>query len=407
MSTLKNMEKLIKDFCEARKSSVTTSDDMDEKVLNDALAVYEKTEPWKKAEHQPIVWRIIMNKPITKLAAIAAVVVIAGMLSIVFLDKAVTPAWAIEDTIELLTRFNGIHFRGTLLDEEGKRVSFEAWARANEDQTASNHLRIESETGAIQVVSGDRRYQYDPATATVKITEGYGPAIRPWPGADFFKVLKNVVLDWNETYGKDPATGRDRVFVTCSHPASSGPRSWWFEFDVEAKLPVSVKQWENMSRKGTPSFNVKSLIFIETLPDELFDFEIPEGAKVVPALAERNNRLQDSNFGMSLGNMSQEQACVEITRRYWQAVIEKDWQTVAILNPASTAEEWEEKYSGSNLEEIVEIKEPRQVDGCAIVPCVIRFEGNVTRPINTSVIFRETSGQQSCVIVNTWIQAWD
>lgn len=400
MNPQNNIEKLITELVLPGTKAA------DERILNDALAAYEKTETKKTAEHQPIVWRMIMNKPITKLATAAAVILIV-VLGITFLDKAVTPAWAIEDTIELLTRFNGMHFRGTLLDEAGEAVSFEAWARANEDQTASNHLRIETETGAIEVVSGNQRYQYDPAAATVKITEGYGPAIRPWPGADFFEVLKKVVLDWDENYGKDPATDRDRVFVTCSHPASSGPRSWWFEFDVESKLPVSMKQWENMTRKGTPSFNVKSLAFLETLPDELFDFEIPEGAEVVPALAERNNKLQDANFGMSLENMTQEEASVEITRRYWQAVIEGDWQTVAILYPISTAEEWKNKYSGSNLKEIVEVKEPHQGDGCAIVPCTIRFNSNAARTINTTVIFRTTDGQQSCVIANTWIQDWN
>jgi len=306
-----------------------------------------------------------------------------------------------------LARFNGIHFKGVLLDGEGKAVSFEAWARANEEQTASNHLRIESETGAIQVVSGDQRYQYDPATATVQITEGYGTAISPWPGSDFFESLQKMVLDWNETYGKDPATNRERVFVTCSHPAAPDPRSWWFEFDVESNLPVSIKQWDNMKREGVPSFNVESLTFFESLPDELFDFEVPEGAKVVPALAERNKKLQDPNSGMLLGDMTEEQASKEITRRYWQAVIEGDWETVAILRPTSTAEEWENKYSGSNFEEIVEIKEPYQEHGGTIVPCEIKFEGNVTRKISTSVLFREITGQRSCVIVNTWRQDWD
>ena len=47
----------------------------DERILNDALAAYEKTETKKTAEHQPIVWRnIIMKKPLTKIAVAAAVI---------------------------------------------------------------------------------------------------------------------------------------------------------------------------------------------------------------------------------------------------------------------------------------------------------------------------------------------
>ena len=105
--------------------------------------------------------------------------------------------------------------------------------------------------------------------------------------------------------------------------------------------------------------------------------------------------------------MTEEEACVEITRRYWQAVIEQDWQTVATLCPISTAKQWEDKYNGSNFEEIVEIKEPHQEDGCTIAPCTIRFNSNVTKTMNTTVIFRIIDSQKSCVIANTWSQDWD
>jgi len=390
----------------AKKIRLSPNAAADERILTSAETALEKSIKAKSAALQPNIWRIIMKKPITKMAAVAAVILII-VFGVTFLDKAVTPAWAIEQTIELLRKFNGMHVTGTMLNEEGKEVSFEAWARANDEQTASNHLRLETETGDIDVVSGHKRYEYDPATQTVKITEGYGQAIGIWFGADFFESLKKIVLDWNETYGKDSATNRGRVFVTCSHPAAPDPRSFWFEFDAESKLPISFKQWENMAREGAPSFYVKSITYLDDLPDEMFHFEIPEGARTVPALAERNSKLQDPNFGMLLGNMTEEQACVEITRRYWQAVIEQDWQTVAILCPISTDEEWENKYSGSNLEKIAEIKEPYQEDGCTIVPCSIRFDSNVTRTINTTVIFREISDQQSCVIANTWSQDWD
>ena len=78
-----------------------------------------------------------------------------------------------------------------------------------------------------------------------------------------------------------------------------------------------------------------------------------------------------------------------------------------MLHPTSTAEKWENKYSGSNFEEIVEIKEPHQEDGGTIVPCTIRFDNNVTRTINTTVLFRQIDGQHSCVIANTWGQDTD
>ena len=89
------------------------------------------------------------------------------------------------------------------------------------------------------------------------------------------------------------------------------------------------------------------------------------------------------------------------------AVIESDWETVAMLYPVSTAEQWETKYNGSNFEEIIEIKEPYQAEGYMVAPCVIKFSANSYVTINMAVWFRQIDGQQSCVIAHTWSQDWN
>jgi hypothetical protein len=356
----------------------------------------------KRAPRQIRIRRTIMKTNLGKVAAAAAVIVVATTGVFLF-DHFTRPAWAIDEAIDALRKFNGIHFSGTMLDEQGNEISVEAWARANSEQTAADSLRLEADTGQIDIVWEHRRYEYDPQIQTVKVTEGYGPAMDPWPGARFLESLRELVMDWDERYGKDPATGRDRVFVTCSHPAAPDPRSWQFEFDVESKLLVSMKQWENMTRQGPPGFNVKSIKYFDDLPDELFGFEIPEGAQVIekhPFM----DKLQDPNTGMLVGNMANEQACEEIAKRHWQAVIDHDWNTVALLRPIASAEDWRLKYS-RNLEEIVEIGKPYEEEGCAsgkIVPCTIRFKGSTPIRINMLVMLRDIDGQRSCVIGTTW-----
>jgi len=395
-------EKIRKMF---KNSNVTADSRLDKKITADMLRAFEKTES-QKTGHQPNLWRIFMKSKITKLAT-AAMILLAVFFGINLLDKAVTPAWAIEQTIDLLKNFNGIHFSGATLDEQGKQELVEGWARANDQQTASDMFRLEADTGQIIVVSKTTQYKYDPQTNIVNIVEGQGPAMSPWIGAGFFESLKKITLDWNETLGKDPSTDRDRVFVTCSHPAAGndGPRSWWFEFDVESKLLVSMKQWDNMARQGIPDFYVKAITYYEDLPDDLFHFEIPEGAEIVTGLPERMKTLQEPNSGMTIDNMSEEQACKEIAGRYWQAVIDGDWQTVALLRPIATADVWKRKYSGNSFEEIVSIGEPYQEAGCKlgkIVPCTIRFDDDVTKTINMIVLSREINGQRSYVIAGTW-----
>jgi outer membrane lipoprotein-sorting protein len=398
MKSAEKIERLVK------KMRFSPDASANKRILDYAeSALKQRIDKAKSNRFELNIWSTIMKKPITKIAAAAAVILIA-VLAITFLDKAVTPAWAIEQTIDVLKQFNAIHVLGTMLDEQGKETSFEAWLTANKEQTASDNFKLETETGQIAVVSENRYYQYDPQTQIVKITEGYGPAMSPWPGAKMLEFLRKCTLDWQETYGKNPATNRDCVFVTCSHPAAPDPRSWWLEFDVESKLLISFKQWDNMTWQGTPSYYARSITYLADLPDELFHFEIPEGAKTVIQTPELMWKLDDPNAGMPITNMTEDKACKEIARCYWQAIIDHDWDTVAKLRPVATAEQWKLKYT-SNFVEIVEIGQPYQEEGCKlgkIVPCSIRCENNNLVKINMVIMFREINGQRSCVIAGTW-----
>jgi len=50
---------------------------------------------------------------------------------------------------------------------------------------------------------------------------------------------------------------------------------------MDTNLPISLKQWENANWEGSPSAVSKKVTNCESLPDSLFEFEIPEGATVI------------------------------------------------------------------------------------------------------------------------------
>jgi outer membrane lipoprotein-sorting protein len=83
MKTAENIEKLIKEFFKTKKSSAATSSQMDEKVLGDAMAAFEKSKINTSAEIEPSVWRIIMKSRITKLT-VAAVIIAAVIIGSYF-----------------------------------------------------------------------------------------------------------------------------------------------------------------------------------------------------------------------------------------------------------------------------------------------------------------------------------
>ncbi|MHC4792278.1 MAG: hypothetical protein ACYS8Y_12765, partial [Planctomycetota bacterium] len=80
MKKIKNTEKHIKEVY-THKLQVTTGSNLDKRVLANSMNTLEELKNKNSAHTQPNLWRIIMNSPLTKLAA-AAVITIALMLNI-------------------------------------------------------------------------------------------------------------------------------------------------------------------------------------------------------------------------------------------------------------------------------------------------------------------------------------
>jgi len=136
MGAAENIEKLIKKFCITKKSLVTTSAEMDKRVLDDALLAYEKSEKTKSAVTGPNIWRIIMTNGITKLAA--AVVVIAAVLAGIYLFSGSfdgsSVAYGITDLPELIKNAKTIHMQGWFYSPQAEqktgepaKLEFEYW----------------------------------------------------------------------------------------------------------------------------------------------------------------------------------------------------------------------------------------------------------------------------------------
>ena len=92
-----------------------------------------------------------------------------------------------------------------------------------------------------------------------------------------------IFIQWDITYDNDPVTEKRLAILTCAwlDERYNGPRSMLFEIDMDTNLPISLKQWENANWEGPPSAVSEKITYYESLPDTLFEFEIPEGATVI------------------------------------------------------------------------------------------------------------------------------
>jgi len=93
-----------------KKVVADTNPRMDEFVLKDVVQTYNKTFDNKSTCYHPIIWSTIMKSPITKLTA-AAVIIITAVFLMTFFEKAATPAYALDQTIEANNTIKTVHLR--------------------------------------------------------------------------------------------------------------------------------------------------------------------------------------------------------------------------------------------------------------------------------------------------------
>ncbi len=406
MKPAENIKRLIKNLHD------TTDPEMDKRILNDTLNALEQTT---SAKHKPNFRRIIMNRPITKLAT-AAVVILAVIFGVTVLDRLTAPVWAIEDTARALDQFNGIYVSGVvgtpiaefgggedLVLREETKMTVEIWAQANEQRTRSGNIRMETGDGAIGAVYNNTTYRYDPNNNTVQVQGGQGVCLSPWPSGEFLHKAKEFMEDWQVLYGKDAATGRDYAFITCVNPSQG--QSWWLEIDLETDLLVRAKGWNNTRREGAPSMDFQRIVFFEELPDEMFEYEMPEGAKVVDSREQFKQILQNSSYGMSVEGLTKEEACKEIVSRYWQAMINEAWedaQKVRGIADESTWEDWKAQYYDNMPAEIIEIKQPYDEKGWTTTPMVIKMVDGSIKQGKLMVKFYELNDVEWCIIMGNY-----
>jgi hypothetical protein len=268
-------------------------DHLREGLMASLLKRPKQGEKTSRAAHiRMFIGDTIMKSRMIKISA-AAVVIVAVLIGVNMLKG--TPAWAIEQTVEALENIKTLVITGKdFWDSEV--VPFKFWIRSSEDKDELFDMRFENEKQII-VVRGTEAWAYWQEENTVKIFEDVTTSdgmmrdlrfwykiaeLNPWITGKMLATLKLFATDWQETYGKygkEEQTGRDCVFVTCSYePLSS---SFWFVCDLESKLIVEGKYWRNVDCEGPPVCHAVSFTYNDEIDDEIFDFKIPEGAKVI------------------------------------------------------------------------------------------------------------------------------
>ena len=244
-----------------------------DRLEQDLLAALAKQTP-----QQIKVWRTIMKSRITKLAA-AAVIIMIAVLVATFLDKSVTPAYAIEDTIEAMGEVETVHMVG----KDWNGHVFDSWMRINPATGLQDHFYMEGwvtcngETYERIIVSTpDLSYSYNKSKNVVTVYDGQLIRTDFKFGSIFEQILENLDDEKKvEIYqGKTDDSGKD-VIVIIVHGEK---KTWKILVHPKTKLPVSL---ENFGPDTTDLKKTEQILYNQPLPEGIFEFEMPEGATVI------------------------------------------------------------------------------------------------------------------------------
>jgi outer membrane lipoprotein-sorting protein len=219
-------------------------------------------------------WRLIMKNRITKFA-VAASVLIAIVLSITIFDNTVTPVYAIEQTIEAMRSLSSIHAYCT--DWDGSQG--EVWIQTNPETGQEEYCY--ADIGKLLIVATPQTtYYYHKDKNLVRIKKEYVPASQ----ISFSRIFEELP-NWVQNHGGkyeinnefDEELQKEVILIHVDLPIYD--KEQIIRIDPKTKLPINIE-----AIKSKPGQGVKSTDRLEynlSIPEGIFEFEIPEGAKVV------------------------------------------------------------------------------------------------------------------------------
>jgi hypothetical protein len=348
------------------------------------------------------IFLLVLKKKSTRYTLATTMALI--LLVVLVLNHSTTSAWAMDQAIEALKKYKGLHFSGHYTGTSGETKSLDAWARSD---TKGNRVEtaLVTSDNITTWTRNNKTYTYDRGGKKGYVQPGVN-LINSWLGPNLLRDAARM-KDYKAVEGDDPTTGQKRVIVTCSLDNLDGPQSFLMEFDVRTKLLVSLQVWPNLEREGAPRISVEKILYFEDLPDSALSYQPPANTQFtdIPLEVPEANLplLSDPKCGISADGMTREQACQKILKELWVAPPDRVRQLFPIIAT------WSDEMIRSSGDSSETIKEVLNIGGIeqtgssklgplALVPCRIRYQDGSVR-VNWMVVqFREIDGRTSCVV---------
>ena len=351
---MSSAEKIRKLFA---KSDIRVNSKVDDRIISDVLTALDKSEKTQSVSPEPNIGRLIMKSKITRVAA--AVIVMAVVLSTIFLDKSATSVYAIEQTIEANRTMRYLHLR--YLDSSHDDVAKECWLEFDETGQATN-VRINwSEWMAggevvvwnqdeTQILNKKRNFliRFNDEIYTARVL---AMARRENPRLSVERLHERQAKGEVEIEIEQPATKTKPVTVTATGLGDNAKRLVLL-VNQDTNLVTSLKwyQLENGEYKyqGVMEYQDYNVPISAKMFD--LDDEVPEDIEII------DTRVQD--VGLAQGNLSDKEIAMKVVREFLEALIVKDYVKAAQISGLPSPEKIKQGWGKLRVVRIVSIDEP-------------------------------------------------
>ena len=358
-----NNKKLIEELLKADGINPAGASESERIAFAKILDQQLKTKQSHPATTWPNVWRVFMKSKITKLA-VAAVILVAAVLSINIMDKSVPTAFGIEQIIEAYNNIRFLHIKEFRAEQE---EPVESWIKANEQggiEKARYYLPeyISPEDGAKLIAWTPER-----AELWFKKKNGYlifqtkkveammqSLIVQCQPKLVMKKLLENQKAGIADINTITPLNKQEPVTIIVTHKNKLNKEIYYVNQATD--LITSIEVYGN--GKPEPISTTEFYDYNVVIDEKMFTLkdEVPGNVTIANYL--------DQLIGIPQGSMTYEQAATETVRQFFQALIEKDYKKAGQIFSGISEEKTKEYFSKLNVTAIVSIGTPTSYPKC-------------------------------------------
>ena len=272
-----NIEKLVK------KLRYKASAGAHSRVLDNILLALENRQ--QPAVTQPNIWRIILRSPITKLAAAAAIIVMAllGIFEFRFSrdgGAAVAGiAWARAE--EALKEVSCVHIIRSARWKDEKVYTKEEWWRDNESRIS---IIKHNKTVIFKDFGRGVEYQYNPKNNEIivsSVTGNFQQYPLHWKWKEYVQEISNRYANLDISHRQEVLDGENvKVFKWSGLEKNKVRRESEIYVDAERELPL-IFHSKRQASDGSVLFESTSVYeYPEDGPKTMYDVGVPKSAKV-------------------------------------------------------------------------------------------------------------------------------